>query len=260
MTQKILVERKKYVTTIIINRPEVRNALDREATAALKLAITQFEQDEQARVAVLFGAGGAFCAGADLKELAAGVDYDPWAGSASGPLHAPATKPVIAAISGHACAGGLGVALWCDLRIADTTAAFAVLSRRWGVPMSDGTTVRLPRLIGMSRALDMLLTARSVSATEAEQWGLVSRVVPSGLVRAEAEAMAALLAEFPQVAMLSDRKSAYLQASSSEQDAIEIEMQCAAAARELEAQAGARRFQAGQGRHGKIVAAHKDEE
>ncbi|MDH3066353.1 crotonase/enoyl-CoA hydratase family protein [Achromobacter insolitus] len=252
MAPKILVERAGFVTTVIINRPEVRNALDREAAFELARALREFDADEQARVAVLCGAGGAFCSGADLKELAAGTDYEPWAGSPEGPLHAPLSKPVIAAVAGHACAGGLGVALWCDLRIAEESASFAVLSRRWGVPMSDGTTVRLPRLIGMSRALDMLLTARIVQAPEAERFGLVNRVVPDGRARAEAEALAHQMAQFPQIAMRSDRQSAYAQAALSERDAVAAEMAYAAAARKLEARAGARRFEQGAGRHGAL--------
>ena len=252
MAPKILVERAGFVTTVIINRPEVRNALDREAAAELARALREFDADEQARVAVLCGAGGAFCSGADLKELAGGTDYEPWAGSPDGPLHAPLSKPVIAAVAGHACAGGLGVALWCDLRIAEESASFAVLSRRWGVPMSDGTTVRLPRLIGMSRALDMLLTARIVLAPEAERFGLVNRVVPDGQARAEAEALARQMAQFPQIAMRSDRQSAYAQMALSERDAVAAEMAYAAAARKLEARAGAQRFQRGAGRHGAL--------
>ncbi|MNL24836.1 putative enoyl-CoA hydratase echA8 [compost metagenome] len=144
------------------------------------------------------------------------------------------------------------MALWCDLRIAEESASFAVLSRRWGVPMSDGTTVRLPRLIGMSRALDMLLTARIVPALEAERFGLVNRVVPDGRARAEAEALAHQMALFPQVAMRSDRQSAYAQVGMSEPDAVAAEMAFAAEARKLEARAGARRFEQGAGRHGAL--------
>ena len=250
MTEKILIGREGPVTTITINRPEVRNALDREASQAMAEAFAEFENDSEAKVAVLTGAGGAFCSGADLKELANGFDYEPWAGSESGPLHRRLAKPVIAAVSGHACAGGLGVALWCDLRIADETASFAVLSRRWGVPMSDGTTVRLPRLIGMSRALDMLLTARIVGAHEAERIGLANRIVPAGTALAQAQALALQIARFPEIAMRSDRQSAYEQWDLATAAAIQREMELAAAARQLEAQAGARRFASGAGRHG----------
>ena len=252
MSDKILVERQGPVTTFIINRPEVRNALDREASTALARAIRAFEDDDEAKVAVLTGAGGTFCAGGDLKELASGIDYIPWAGSPEGPLHRAAKKPVIAAVAGHACAGGLGVALWCDLRIAERSASFAVLSRRWGVPMSDGTTVRLPRLIGMSRALDMLLTARSVGGEEAERIGLANRVVADGTARQEAEALARLIAQFPQIAMRSDRASAYAQADLTVDQAIARELELASDARRLEARAGAARFAAGAGRHGEV--------
>lgn len=249
MSQKILVEKQGPVTTIVINRPEVRNALDREATRALGAALRAFEDDTEARVAVLYGAGGAFCAGADLKELASGVEYDAWAG-VEGPLARPACKPVIAAVTGHACAGGLGLALWCDLRVAEESASFAVLSRRWGVPMSDGTTVRLPRLIGTSRALDMLLTARIVPASEALDMGLANRVVPDGTARQAAETLAAAICEFPQIAMRSDRTSAYRQDGLSTEAALALETELAAEAKQIEAQAGASRFAAGAGRHG----------
>ena len=259
MSDKILVERQGPVTTFIINRPEVRNALDREASTALARAIREFEDDDEAKVAVLTGAGGTFCAGGDLKELASGIDYIPWAGSPEGPLHSAAKKPVIAAVAGHACAGGLGVALWCDLRIAERSASFAVLSRRWGVPMSDGTTVRLPRLIGMSRALDMLLTARTVRGAEAERIGLANRVVEDGTARAEAEALARQIAAFPEIAMRSDRASTYAQADLAMHDAIARELELATEARRREAQAGAARFAAGAGRHGEVTPAGRAE-
>lgn len=252
MSNKILVERKEKVFTIIINRPEVRNALDREATAALAEAILEFERDEQARVAVLWGNGNAFCAGADLKELAGGAEYDAWAGG-DGPLARPAKKPVIAAVAGHACAGGLGLALWCDLRVAEETASFAVLSRRWGVPMSDGTTVRLPRLVGQGRALEMLLTARIVGAAEALQMGLASRVVAPGTSRQVAEALAQQIARFPQLALLSDRDSLYSQNGMTEAAALVLETELAETAKQVEAKCGAARFSSGVGRHGVIA-------
>ncbi len=251
MTSKILVEKSGAVTTIIINRPAARNALDRESTQALGAALRQFEGDSDARVAVLCGAGGAFCAGADLKELASGVEYDAWAG-AEGPLSRPAAKPVIAAVAGHACAGGLGLALWCDLRVAEESASFAVLSRRWGVPMSDGTTVRLPRLIGLGRALDMLLTARAVRGPEALAIGLASRLVPDGKAREEAEALAHAMCAFPQIAMASDRRSTYEQDGTALQEALSREEELAGEAKRREAQAGASRFAAGAGRHGAV--------
>ncbi|MET4577666.1 crotonase/enoyl-CoA hydratase family protein [Ottowia thiooxydans] len=251
MSSKILIEKDGAVTTIIINRPEVRNALDLETTEALGVALRTFELDESARVAVLCGAGGAFCAGADLKELAAGTVYDAWAGE-HGPLSRPLAKPVIAAIAGYACAGGLGIALWCDLRVVEASATFAVLSRRWGVPMSDGTTVRLPRLIGLSRALDMLLTARKVGAEEALAMGLANRVVEDGCSRAEAQSLAQMMCEFPQVAMRSDRMSAYHQEGMDLSSALIAEDTFAAEAKTLEAGAGAAQFASGRGRHGAL--------
>jgi enoyl-CoA hydratase len=252
MNSKILVEYLDGVTTITINRPEVRNALDREATAALAVALRAFENNNDARVAVLCGAAGTFCSGADLKELAGGVEYDAWAGN-DGPLSRPLSKPIIAAVAGHACAGGLGVALWCDLRVAEESASFAVLSRRWGVPMSDGTTVRLPRLIGTGRALDMLLTARVVPAPEALQMGLANRVVPDGTARVAAQAMARVIAGFPQIAMNSDRQSAYRAQGLPEVEALQWEEKLAGEAKRREAQEGANRFTAGAGRHGKLA-------
>lgn len=247
---KILVERDEAVTTIVMNRPEVRNALDNESIGMLGDAFRAFDSDETARVAVLTGADGAFCAGADLKEMSKGAYYEAWSGSENGTLRAPLSKPVIAAVEGHACAGGLGVALYCDLRVADESAVFGVFSRRWGVPMSDGTTVRLPRLVGMSNALDMLLTGRAIGADEAKQMGLANYVVAKGQARAEAEALAHRMAEFPQVAMRSDRQSAYTQLGMTLDEAVLEEARLAEAAKRREAQTGAARFAAGSGRHG----------
>jgi enoyl-CoA hydratase len=249
-TDKILIERDGPVTTIVINRPRVRNALDNEAAHALADAFRTFEADPQASVAVLTGAGGAFCAGADLKELGSGVDYFPWAGSDDGPLRAPLAKPLLGAIEGHACAGGLGVALFCDIRIVDDTATFGVFSRRWGVPMSDGTTVRLPRIVGQGRALDMLLTGRAIGADEAIAIGLATRKVARGTARAEAEKLARQIAGFPPIAMISDRRSAYESFDRDEASAVRREMELSLEARRQESQKGAARFAAGEGRHG----------
>jgi enoyl-CoA hydratase len=249
---KILVARSGPVTTIVINRPQAKNALDNEAAHALAGALKAFEADAEARVAVLTGAQGAFCSGADLKEVGSGVDYFPWAGSDDGPLHAPLGKPVIAAVEGHACAGGLGVALFCDIRIVDDTAVFGVFSRRWGVPMSDGTTVRLPRIVGQGRALDMLLTGRAVGADEAIAIGLATRKVARGATRAEAEKLAARIAGFPPIAMTSDRQSAYESFDRDEPAAIRREMELSLEARRRESQSGAARFAAGEGRHGQF--------
>ena len=215
-------------------------------------ALTACDTDPDARVAVLTGAGGAFCAGADLKELGGGTDYFPWAGSGDGPLRAPLSKPVIAAIEGHACAGGLGVALFCDIRIVDETAVFGVFSRRWGVPMSDGTTVRLPRIVGQGRAIDMLLTGRAVGADEAIAIGLATRKVARGTTLAEAQKLAREIAGFPPIAMTSDRQSAYESFDRDQLAAIQREMELSLEARRLESRKGAARFAQGEGRGGKF--------
>jgi enoyl-CoA hydratase len=255
-SDNILVERDGPVTTLIINRPHARNALDNDAAHALADALLAFEADPDARVAVLTGQktdkGGAFCAGADLKELGSGTDYFPWAGSDRGPLRAPLAKPVIAAVEGHACAGGLGVALFCDIRIVDETAVFGVFSRRWGVPMSDGTTVRLPRVVGQGRALDMLLTGRAVGADEAIAIGLATRKVAKGTTLDEARKLAREIAGFPPIAMTSDRQSAYESFDRDQAAAIRREMELSLEARRKESQSGAARFAQGAGRHGKF--------
>lgn len=249
-SDKIRSQTDGPVTVVTINRPQVRNALDQEAAAGLRDAFRAFDADDSQHVAVLTGADGAFCAGADLKEMAGRVDYFAWAGDPEGPTHPTLSKPVIAAVAGHACAGGLGLALWCDLRIGDETAVFGVFSRRWGVPMSDGTTVRLPRLIGRSRALEMLLTGRPVTAEEALQWGLLNQCVPAGTAVDEAIKLAHRIAGFPQVAMRSDRLSAYRQDGQTLAAALTIEKQLAEDAKRIEAQGGAARFAGGAGRHG----------
>jgi enoyl-CoA hydratase/carnithine racemase len=250
---KLRVDADGPVIVITINRPAVRNALDNETALALTKALRAFDAAADLRVAVLTGAGGHFCAGADLKELASGTDYKPWAGDPDGPCHDMLSKPVIAAVAGFACAGGLGIALRCDLRVAEEGTTFAVLSRRWGVPMSDGTTVRLPRLIGAGRALDMLLTARKVGGAEAVSIGLADRLVPNGQALSKAIEIAHEIAAFPQIAMRSDRMSAIRQWDLSEADAIAQEMQLAAEARRVEARSGAAHFAAGAGRHGTKV-------
>ncbi|WP_027579841.1 crotonase/enoyl-CoA hydratase family protein [Bradyrhizobium sp. Ai1a-2] len=251
-SRKLLVENDGPVTIITINRPEVRNAIDNETAAELTKALRAFDSASDQAVAVLTGAGGHFCAGADLKELAAGREYKPWAGDPDGPCHDLLGKPVIAAVAGYACAGGLGIALRCDLRVAEESATFAVLSRRWGVPMSDGTTVRLPRLIGAGRALDMLLTAKKVSGAEAVAMGLADRLVPTGQALPAAVALAHEIAAFPQIAMRSDRMSAIRQWNLSEEEALALETSLSVEARRKEARGGATRFASGAGRHGAI--------
>lgn len=201
------------MTTVIIDRRGARNAVDRETAEQLADAFRAFDADASARVAVLAGDHGTFCAGADLKALAAGTPnrVAPDGDGPMGPSRMLLGKPVIAAISGHAVAGGLELALWCDLRVADEDAVLGVFCRRFGVPLIDGGTIRLPRLIGLSRALDLILTGRAVSAQEALSFGLVNRVVPTGTALAAAQALAAELAALPQAALRADRTSAYLQ-------------------------------------------------
>jgi enoyl-CoA hydratase len=206
----VQVDRKGPVTTVILNRPGVRNAVDGPTAAALAEAFEDFDADPDAAVAVLFGAGGTFCAGADLKAMggAFGNRVEADGRGPMGPTRMRLSKPVIAAIAGHAVAGGLELALWCDLRVAQDNAVLGVFCRRWGVPLIDGGTVRLPRLIGQGRALDMILTGRAVSAVEAKQMGLVDRVVPDGRVREAAEQLAREIAALPQACLRSDRMSA----------------------------------------------------
>jgi enoyl-CoA hydratase len=219
MTSNVKIERNGAVTTVILNRPEVKNAVDRPAAEALSAAFLEFEHDNSQLVAVLWGAGGTFCAGADLKGVADGrgnrtvpPGSDPLAGDGPmGPSRLKLSKPVIAAVSGYAVAGGLELACWCDLRVAEDDAVFGVFCRRWGVPLIDGGTVRLPRLIGQSRALDMILTGRPVAAMEAFAMGLANRVVRKGEAREAAERLGSEIARMPQICMKGDRSSVYEQ-------------------------------------------------
>ena len=208
-TDAVRVERDGPVTTVLLDRPERRNAVDGPTATALADAFRAFDADEDAAVAVLHGVGGVFCAGADLH--AAGTPEGNRLGDEGdgpmGPTRAQLSKPVIAAVSGHAVAGGLELALWCDLRIADETAVFGVFCRRWGVPLIDGGTVRLPRLIGLSRAMDLILTGRAVDAQEALAIGLANRVVEAGQSLSAAQELAAALARFPQTCLRQDRLS-----------------------------------------------------
>jgi len=205
----VRVDRSGPVTTIILNRPDVRNAVNQPTAAALTEAFADFEADPDAAVAVLFGAGGTFCAGADLKAIGSpdGNRTEPDGNAPMGPTRMRLSKPVIAAVAGHAVAGGLELALWCDLRVAEQDAVFGVFCRRWGVPLIDGGTVRLPQVIGMGRALDLILTGRAVAAPEALDIGLVNRLVPTGTVRAAAEQLARQIAGLPQGCLRSDRAS-----------------------------------------------------
>jgi len=208
----VLTEKNGPVFTIVINRPEVRNAVDRPTSEGLAKAFRAFEADDTAKVGVLCGTGGCFCAGADLKALSSGdlgLTLEEEGDGPLGPTRMRLSKPVIAAVNGYAVAGGLELALLCDLRVAEEDAVFGVFCRRYGVPLCDGGTIRLPRLIGLSHALDMILTGRPVGAEEALSMGLANRVVPKGTVREEAEKMASQIASFPNLCMLSDRRSAY---------------------------------------------------
>jgi enoyl-CoA hydratase len=247
------VEDRGAVRVVTVQRPERRNSYDRDTAAELAEAFRDFDGDADLSVAVLTGSGGAFCAGADLQEVAAGrgnrVTTD-----GDGPMgitRLDLSKPVIAAIEGHAVAGGLEVAIWCDLRVAARDAVLGVYCRRFGVPLVDLGTVRLPRLIGHSRAMDLILTGRGVGAEEALAMGLVNRVVESGEALVAAVALAEEIAEFPQRCLRGDRRSAIEQWGLSEADALQNELRHGLATIESgETREGATRFRDGQGRHG----------
>lgn len=247
----ILVSNEGSVRTIIINRPDCRNAVDPDTATALRTAFADFESDESAQVAILAGAGGNFCAGFDLKSVGSGKDrYEPDGVGPMGPTRMLLTKPVIAAVEGYAVAGGLELALWCDLRVASETAIFGVFCRRWGVPLIDGGTVRLPRIIGQGRALDMILTGRPVAADEALSFGLANRVVPAGEAVTAAHELAAEIAHFPNLCMKTDRMSAYRQWDCELAEALRYEGREGAKPLRAEAVKGAARFTKGEGRGG----------
>jgi enoyl-CoA hydratase len=251
MSGGVRVEQDGPVRTIVLSRPERRNAVDGATADALTAAFREFDTDPDAAVAVLYGEGGVFCSGADLKEVGgpAGNRVAADGDGPMGPTRMRLSKPVIAAVAGHAVAGGLELALWCDLRVAEEGAVFGVFCRRWGVPLIDGGTVRLPRLIGVSRAMDMVLTGRGVAAREALDMGLVNRVVPDGDSRAAAEALAHELASLPQTCLREDRLSLLEQDGLDEPAALANEL--GHGVRSLEdAHAGLERFRAGAGRHG----------
>jgi enoyl-CoA hydratase len=247
----VRTERDVPVTVITLDRPAVRNAIDPVTADALRRAFEDFEADPEAAVAVLTGEGGTFCAGADLTAFARGAAFDitPAGPGPLGPTRMAFQKPVIAAIAGHAVAGGLELALMCDLRVCDTTAVFGVFCRRWGVPLIDGGTWRLPRLVGVSRALDLVLTGRAVTAEEAFAIGLANRVVPAGGALDAARALAHELARLPQACLQADRAAVYANLDASPQQAFEREVLGAAHLLE-EARRHARRFAGGAGRHG----------
>jgi enoyl-CoA hydratase len=248
----VRVERSGPVWTVVLSRPEARNAVDGPTAAELASAFRQFDADPSASVAVMWGEGGTFCAGADLKAIGTsrGNRVDADGDGPMGPTRMALGKPVIAAISGHAVAGGLELALWCDLRVAESDAVLGVFCRRWGVPLIDGGTFRLPRLIGESRALDLVLTGRAVGAREAYDMGLVNRVVAPGSARAEAESLAASIAASPQTCLRNDQLSLLGSAGRSEAEALSLEFSLGRSSLAADALAGAARFAAGAGRHG----------
>ena len=254
----ILIDRRPPLLVLSLNRPQARNAVDGPTAQALAEAFRAFEADPELKVAILTGSGGNSCAGAALKAVgsgdpARGNRIDPAGDGPMGPSRMVLSKPVIAAISGYAVAGGLELACWCDLRVVDETAVFGVFCRRFGVPLIDGGTVRLPRLIGMSRALDLILTGRPVAADEALQMGLANRVVTAGEALAAAEQLALQIAAFPQTRLRGDRQSAYQQWGMGEAEAIRNEfahgMQTLQSGETL---AGAGRFTRGTGKHGQF--------
>ena len=262
----VRIQQQEHVTTVIIDRVDARNAVDHATADALTEAFLAFEADADARVAVFWGAGGTFCAGYDLKYAATLADPEAFRREFTARLDFPSTgviprgpmgpsrlalsKPVIAAVEGASVAGGMELALWCDMRVMAEDAYFGVYCRRWGIPLIDGGTVRLPRLVGAGRAMDIILTGRKVTADEALRIGLAERVVPRGSARAEAEELAREIARFPQAALRADRRSAYESFGLSTRDALAQEWAGGIDAFMLEGAAGAARFALGRGRQG----------
>ena len=255
----VRIEKKGRVWTVIHSRPEARNAMDPASAEALERAFVEFDRDAEAAVAVLWGEGGSFCAGFDLKHAAKGTlsseayPEDPAAPlprAPMGPTRLALDKPVVAAIAGPAVAGGFEIALWCDLRVMEASAYFGVYCRRWGVPLIDGGTVRLPRIVGRGRALDLILTGRKVTAEEALRINLCEHVVPDDESRARAEAIAHEIARFPQACMRADRRSVFRQEGLSLREAMRFEWENGVPAYYAEGAAGAARFAAGKGRGG----------
>jgi enoyl-CoA hydratase len=255
MTGTVRVERTAEIFTVVLSRPEARNAVDGPTADALAEAFERFESDDTAAAGVLWGEGGTFCAGADLKAFGTprGNRLDPDGRGPMGPTRLRLSKPVIAAVAGHAVAGGLELALWCDLRVAAEDAIFGVFCRRWGVPLIDGGTVRLPRLIGESRAMDLILTGRAVDATEAHQIGLANRVVPTGTEREAAEHLAREIARFPATCMRNDRLSLLEQEGQTVAAGLANEWQHGLVSLAADAYQGAARFAAGRGRGGSFA-------
>ncbi|MEV0964814.1 crotonase/enoyl-CoA hydratase family protein [Streptomyces sp. NPDC049910] len=255
-TPAVRIERDGPVLTVVLSRPEVRNAVDGPTAALLADAFRRFEADEGASVAVLWGEGGTFCAGADLKAVGTerGNTVTADGDGPMGPTRMRLSKPVIAAVSGHAVAGGLELALWCDLRVAERDAVFGVFCRRWGVPLIDGGTVRLPRLIGESRAMDLILTGRPVQAAEAYEIGLANRLAAPGESRRAAEQLAREIAGFPQLCLRHDRLSAREQHGLPKPEALAGELRHGLVPLAAgETSSGAARFTGGAGRHGSFT-------
>jgi enoyl-CoA hydratase len=256
----VRIEKLGPVWTVIHSRPEAKNAMDPASAEALEAAMLEFDRDSEAAVAVLWGEGGAFCAGFDLKHAAKGsgisteaFPHDPEAPlprAPMGPTRLVLDKPVIAAVAGPAVAGGFEIALWCDLRVMEESAYFGVYCRRWGVPLIDGGTVRLPRIVGRGRALDLILTGRKVTAEEALRINLCEQVVPDGTSRQAAEALAREIARFPQACMRADRRSVYAQEGMSLREAMGFEWRNGVPAFAAEGREGAARFASGKGRRG----------
>jgi enoyl-CoA hydratase len=251
----IQIDRNYPVYTIIIDNPKVKNAVDENTAQELAGAFRQFEKDKDALIAVLWGANGTFCSGANLKAISEGRGnrIESEGDGPMGPTRMLLCKPVIAAISGFAVAGGLELALWCDLRVVEKSVVFGVFNRRFGVPLIDGGTVRLPRLIGMSRALDMILTGRPINAQKAFQWGLANRIVEDGQSRQKAEEIAQEIAKFPSKCMNNDRLSVYSQFGLNFKQAMKQEFNLGLKTLESEKYLeGSKKFILGKGRHGKF--------
>lgn len=256
----VRIEKQGKVWTVIHSRPEAKNAMDPASAAALEAAFLEFDRDDESAVAVLWGEGGAFCAGFDLKHAAKGsaIDTQPYPAdereplprAPMGPTRLVLDKPVIAAVAGPAVAGGFEIALWCDLRVMEQSAYFGVYCRRWGVPLIDGGTVRLPRIVGRGRALDLILTGRKVTAEEALRINLCEHVVPDGQSRQRAEELAREISRFPQVCMRADRRSVYHQEGRGLREAMRYEWENGVPAVRAEGTAGAARFASGKGRGG----------
>ena len=249
----VLIEKNYPVFTVIIDNPESKNAVDGPTAQELSSAFMEFENDKQASVAVLWGAKGTFCSGANLKAISEGRGnrIEKKGDGPMGPTRMRLEKPVIAAIAGYAVAGGLELALWCDMRVVEKNAIFGVFCRRFGVPLVDGGTVRLPRLIGLSRAMDMILTGRPVDADEALEWGLANRIVDDGQSKVEAEKLAREIAVFPQICMRNDRLSTYEQFGLNIEDAMKKELEFGLKTLDAgEFLMGSRAFINGKGKHG----------